>query len=147
MYSTYSSILSVVAGRDTVLSLLFSLGHNIHSRSPSPWTHSFSILNIYMFVFFNLRDQFLCFTLGSEAVVSMALSMQGRDQEGTLLDYTGFKCLIIVPWVNPGKGKSQCGALEAFPWKEPACFTAGVSSCEFILLSLSVWSQMLLNVS
>lgn len=97
--------------------------------------------------FFNLRDQFLCFTLGSEAVVSMALTMQGRDQEGTLLDYIGFKCLIIVPWVTPGKGKSQCGALEEFSWKEPACFTPGVFSCEFILLSLSVWSQMLLNVS
>ena len=111
----YSSILSVVAGRDTVLSLLFSLGHNIHSRSPSPWTHSFFHFKYLHVCFFNLRDQFLCFTLGSEAVVSMALTMQGGDQEGTLLDYTGFKCLIIVPWVSPGKGKSQCGALEEFP--------------------------------
>lgn len=80
----------------------------------------------------------MSFTLGSEAVVSMALTMQGRDQEGTLLDYIGFKCLIIVPRVTPGKGKSQCGALEEFPSREPACFTARVFSCEFILLSLSV---------
>lgn len=64
----------------------------------------------------------MCFTLGSEAVVSMALTMQGRDQEGTLLDYIGFKCLIIVPRVTLGKGKSQCGALEEFPSREPACF-------------------------
>ena len=78
----------------------------------------------------------MCFTLGSEAVVSMALTMQGRDQEGTLLDYIGFKCLIIVPRVT--LGKFQCGALEEFPSREPACFTAGVFSCEFILLSLSV---------
>ena len=54
--------------------------------------------------------------------------------------HIGFKCLIIVPWVAPGffKGKSHCEALEELSWKDPACFTADVFSCEFLYFTFSI---------